>query len=50
MVTSRGPRRTSLSGMAVFGPHGGASDGSFDVGTEAVTMREGEDKFRDRER
>ena len=37
-------------GVALLGPHGGASDGSLFVGTEAVTMREGEDKFRDRER
>ena len=28
-------------GMALLGPHGGASDGSLYVGTEAATMREG---------
>ena len=45
-----GQRSTSLMGMALLGPHGGASDGSLFVGTEAATMREGSDKFRDQER
>jgi len=36
-----GQRSMSLRGMALLGPHGGASDGSLYVGTEAATMMEG---------
>ena len=36
-----GPGAPAQGGVALFGPHGGASDGSLYVGTEAATMREG---------